>query len=54
MFITFLHSYLHNTVMIPEHFYHNAWFVNWSILTFALYNQLHMYGFSEVVDLLGS
>ncbi len=43
-----------HSVMTSIHIYHSAWFVNQYILTFASHNQLHMYGFSGVVNLLSS
>ncbi len=38
-----------------KHFYHSAWFVNKKhMLKLASHNRLHMYGFSDIVNLLGS
>ncbi len=41
-------------VMTSRDFYHSACFVNWHILAFASHNQLHIYGFSDKVNLLSS
>ncbi len=43
-----------NYFMTLKHIYPSAWFVNEYILTFASHKQLHMYGFSDMVNLLDS
>ncbi len=50
-FLQFLAKYY---IMASEHFYHGAWFLNQEILIVASHIQLHIYDFSNMVNLLGS